>query len=211
MIWRDVLFADVWLVRRRDDLCRRDTRRAASRWPAQALAHGARRARRAAAAERDHRRAAARRLCRSGRRRSTGSASRSSCSPASSPAMRWCTSPTTTCSTLKRRVSRCTRCSSSTSAASRTISGENQFPVAWTPEQTALLSPASATTRSAGTFTGHIEPCHFVMQRLERKDDKIFGTPRLAEAWRDAVAGASPRLSAAPRDVHVDIPRRATI
>ena len=25
------------------------------------------------------------------------------------------------------------------------------------------------------------------MQRLERKDDKIFGTPRLVDAWRDAV------------------------
>ena len=33
----------------------------------------------------------------------------------------------------------------------------------------------------------HIKPCDFVMQRLERKDDKIFGTPRLTEAWRNAV------------------------
>ena len=34
----------------------------------------------------------------------------------------------------------------------------------------------------------HMEPCPFVMQRLERPDDVIFGTPRLAEAWRHALA-----------------------
>jgi hypothetical protein len=31
-------------------------------------------------------------------------------------------------------------------------------------------------------------PCPFVMQRLERPDDVIFGTPRLTAAWRHAVA-----------------------
>jgi hypothetical protein len=30
-------------------------------------------------------------------------------------------------------------------------------------------------------------PCDFVMRRLESKDDKVFGTPRLVEAWRDAI------------------------
>src|SRR5258705_216922 len=33
----------------------------------------------------------------------------------------------------------------------------------------------------------HIAPCDFVMRRLERKDDKIFGTPRLVDTWRNAV------------------------
>jgi hypothetical protein len=31
-------------------------------------------------------------------------------------------------------------------------------------------------------------PCPFVMQRLERPDDVIFGTPRLVAAWWHAVA-----------------------
>ena len=39
----------------------------------------------------------------------------------------------------------------------------------------------------------------------------MFGTPRLVEAWRNARHGASPRLSEAPRDLHADIPRPATI
>src|SRR5262249_27980013 len=30
-------------------------------------------------------------------------------------------------------------------------------------------------------------PCRFVMQRLERPDDVIFGTPRLSAAWTHAV------------------------
>src|SRR4029078_4194716 len=30
------------------------------------------------------------------------------------------------------------------------------------------------------------EPCRFVMQKLE-KEEKIFGTPKLAEAWAKAV------------------------
>src|SRR5262249_41848879 len=34
----------------------------------------------------------------------------------------------------------------------------------------------------------HVPPCPFVMQRLERPDDVIFGTPRLTQAWWHAVA-----------------------
>jgi hypothetical protein len=33
----------------------------------------------------------------------------------------------------------------------------------------------------------HVPPCPFVMQRLERPDDVIFGTARLSAAWRQAV------------------------
>jgi hypothetical protein len=32
-----------------------------------------------------------------------------------------------------------------------------------------------------------MSPCRFVMQRLERPGDIIFGTPRLEQAWRRAV------------------------
>jgi len=66
------------------------------------------------------------------------------------------------------------------------FSGENQFPVAWSAEQTALLtSKCYDPVRWDGYW--HTPPCPFVMQRLERADDMIFGSPRLVEAWRHAV------------------------
>jgi hypothetical protein len=34
----------------------------------------------------------------------------------------------------------------------------------------------------------HVEPCPFVMRRLELPDDVIFGTPRLIEAWWHALS-----------------------
>jgi hypothetical protein len=65
-------------------------------------------------------------------------------------------------------------------------SGENRFPVTFTPEQTATLT-GKCYNPDRWDYYWHIPPCDFVMQRLERKDDKVFGTPRLAEAWRSAV------------------------
>lgn len=66
-------------------------------------------------------------------------------------------------------------------------SGENRFPVTFTPEQTAMLFTTQCYNTSRWDYYWHIKPCDFVMQRLERKDDKFFGTPRLVEAWRNAV------------------------
>jgi hypothetical protein len=66
-------------------------------------------------------------------------------------------------------------------------SGENRFPVAFTPEQTAMLFTDKCYNPTLWDYYWHIEPCDFVMGRLERPDDKFFGTPRLVEAWRDAV------------------------
>ena len=66
-------------------------------------------------------------------------------------------------------------------------SGENRFPVAFTPEQTAMLLSDTCYKPERWDYYWHIAPCDFVMRRLERKDDKVFGTPRLVEAWRDAV------------------------
>src|SRR5215813_887061 len=66
------------------------------------------------------------------------------------------------------------------------FTGENQFPVSWTPDETALLtSRCYQPDRWDRYWT--MEPCRFVMSRLERPDDIIFGTPRLTEAWKDAV------------------------
>src|SRR5437660_732518 len=67
------------------------------------------------------------------------------------------------------------------------FSAENQFPVEWSAEQTALLRD-KCYDPARWDFYWHRPPCPFVMQRLERSDDPIFGTPRLVRAWRDALA-----------------------
>jgi hypothetical protein len=66
------------------------------------------------------------------------------------------------------------------------FSGENQFPVSWTPEETALLTSRCYNPDRWDSYWT-IEPCKFVMQRLERPDEVIFGTPRLTEAWKRAL------------------------
>ena len=66
------------------------------------------------------------------------------------------------------------------------FSGENQFPVDWSAEQTAQLRSTCYDPVRWDSYW-HVPPCPFVMQRLERPDDVIFGTPRLVEAWRHAL------------------------
>jgi hypothetical protein len=61
---------------------------------------------------------------------------------------------------------------------------ENQFPVAWTPEQAALLLERCYPTDKWDTYW-YLEPCKFVMGRLE--GDQIFGTDAMTQAWRNAV------------------------
>jgi len=67
------------------------------------------------------------------------------------------------------------------------FSGENQFPVAWSAEETALLAGPCYDPVHWDTYW-HLPPCPFVMRRLERRDDAIFGTARLFDAWWRAVA-----------------------
>jgi hypothetical protein len=67
------------------------------------------------------------------------------------------------------------------------FSGENQFPVDWSAAQTAQLTSTCYDPVRWDTYW-YLPPCPFVMQRLERPDDIIFGRPRLAAAWRHAVA-----------------------
>ncbi len=66
------------------------------------------------------------------------------------------------------------------------FSGENQFPVDWSAEKTALLTIRCYNPDRWDSYWT-IEPCRFVMARLERPDDVIFGTPRL-----DASVEATP-------------------
>jgi len=67
------------------------------------------------------------------------------------------------------------------------FSRENQFPGAWSPEQTLLLTSVCYNPDRWDTYWT-TEPCRFVMQRLEDKDDLVFGTPRLGQAWARALA-----------------------
>jgi hypothetical protein len=67
------------------------------------------------------------------------------------------------------------------------FTGENQFPVAWSADQTLLLTSTCYDPVRWDTYW-HVEPCPFVMRRLERPDDTIFGTPRLVEAWWQAAS-----------------------
>jgi hypothetical protein len=64
---------------------------------------------------------------------------------------------------------------------------ENQFPAAWSADETELLTSKCYDPVRWDTYW-HMAPCPFVMRRLERPDDRIFGTSRLVEAWWHAVA-----------------------
>jgi hypothetical protein len=65
------------------------------------------------------------------------------------------------------------------------FTGQNQFPGSWTAPETALIT-AGCYKPVEWDIYWRFEPCQFVMKRLER--DKIFGTPVLADAWLGAVA-----------------------
>jgi hypothetical protein len=63
---------------------------------------------------------------------------------------------------------------------------ENQFPVAWSPEEMALLTDRCYEPQHWDIYWT-LDPCKFVMGRLERSGDVIFGTQRLDDAWIRAV------------------------
>jgi hypothetical protein len=66
------------------------------------------------------------------------------------------------------------------------LAAENQFPVAWNADQTTLLTSKCYDPVRWDSYW-HVEPCPFVMRRLESPDDTIFGTARLTQAWWHAV------------------------
>jgi hypothetical protein len=71
------------------------------------------------------------------------------------------------------------------------FAGTNQFPVAWNESQNALLT-STCYNRERWDAYWTIEPCSFVMRRLEGQDaeskgEVIFGTSRLSNAWLAAV------------------------
>jgi hypothetical protein len=64
---------------------------------------------------------------------------------------------------------------------------ENQFPVTWSADETALLTSRCYEPQHWDSYWT-LDPCKFVMARLERRDDVIFGSQRLVDAWTHAVA-----------------------
>jgi hypothetical protein len=62
---------------------------------------------------------------------------------------------------------------------------QNQFPVAWTASETTLLTTGCYQPTQWDIYW-RLEPCEFVMHKLE--GDKLFGTPVITDAWMRAVA-----------------------
>src|SRR5260370_1050876 len=71
------------------------------------------------------------------------------------------------------------------------FSGDNQFPVSWSGDQTALLISKCYDPVRWDSYW-NVEPCAFVMRRLERAEPVLFGPPRLVEAWRHPPAAPPP-------------------
>jgi hypothetical protein len=69
------------------------------------------------------------------------------------------------------------------------FTGENQFPVAWSEDgyEDALLITQCYDSAGWDSYWT-LDPCKFVMVRLESKDDVVFGTPRLVWSWLRAIA-----------------------
>ena len=68
------------------------------------------------------------------------------------------------------------------------FSGVNQFPVTWTAEQERLLT-SSCYDPTLWDVYWNRDPCRFVMDRLE-KQERLFGTPALPRAWLAAITRA---------------------
>jgi hypothetical protein len=65
------------------------------------------------------------------------------------------------------------------------FAGQNAFPVTWSETETALLLNGCYQPTQWDIYW-RIEPCDFVMRKLER-EEKLFGTPVITEAWARAV------------------------
>jgi len=65
------------------------------------------------------------------------------------------------------------------------FTGENQFPVTWSPSESALLLHRCYRPTEWDIYW-RIAPCEFVMHKLEQ-DEKLFGTSAIENAWAYAV------------------------
>jgi hypothetical protein len=65
------------------------------------------------------------------------------------------------------------------------FAAQNQFPVTWSESESALLLN-SCYQPTQWDIYWRLEPCDFVMRKVER-EEKLFGTPAITEAWAHAV------------------------
>jgi hypothetical protein len=65
------------------------------------------------------------------------------------------------------------------------FAGENQFPVTWNEQQTDLLLNHCYQPTQWDIYW-RLEPCDFVMRKIEG-EEKLFGTPAITAAWARAV------------------------
>ena len=65
------------------------------------------------------------------------------------------------------------------------FTGENQFPVTWSPPESTLLLHGCYRPTEWDIYW-RLAPCEFVMHKLE-KDEKLFGTPAIQNAWAYSV------------------------
>ena len=65
------------------------------------------------------------------------------------------------------------------------FTGENQFPVTWSPPESTLLLHGCYRPTEWDIYW-RLAPCEFVMHKLE-KDEKVFGTRAVENAWAHAV------------------------
>jgi hypothetical protein len=64
------------------------------------------------------------------------------------------------------------------------FTGQNQYPVTWSPSEAKLLTSGCYQPTQWDIYW-RLEPCEFVMHRLE--GDKLFGTPAVSNAWVRAI------------------------
>jgi hypothetical protein len=65
------------------------------------------------------------------------------------------------------------------------FAGQNQFPSTWTAAETALITTGCYQPTQWDIYW-RLEPCEFVMHKLE--GEKLFGTPAITHAWLRAIA-----------------------
>jgi hypothetical protein len=64
------------------------------------------------------------------------------------------------------------------------FANQNVFPGSWTADETALITHGCYQPIAWDIYWTQ-EPCHFVMDRLER--EKLFASPALTDAWKRAI------------------------
>jgi hypothetical protein len=64
------------------------------------------------------------------------------------------------------------------------FTGQNQFPGTWSVADSTLITTGCYTPANWDGYFVH-EPCRFVMRQLER--EKLFGTPAVVDAWKHAI------------------------